>query len=81
MYYAVWRFGPRWEVSAIVDCLPNPVMGKFCASSQSRGVEIKTDSVDLTKLPLSQIKSELAAVASELEKSQLSPEALESWAE
>ena len=33
MYFAVWRFGPRWSVEDIKNCTPDPTKGEYCAAS------------------------------------------------
>lgn len=37
MYFAVWRFGPRWDVKDILSCTPSPT--EFC--NESKPVEFK----------------------------------------
>lgn len=42
MYYAVRRFGPRWSADAIVECIANPAIGKYCAATKREAVVIKS---------------------------------------
>jgi hypothetical protein len=43
MYFAVWRFGPRWKVEEIKPCTPRP--DEFCASSEVVAFRIASESV------------------------------------
>lgn len=38
MYFAVWRFGPRWDVAELKPCTPGP--NQFCASAQVTGYRV-----------------------------------------
>ncbi|MBY5794991.1 DUF1353 domain-containing protein [Rhizobium leguminosarum] len=33
MFFAVWRFGPRWDISELKDCKQDPEKGEYCASA------------------------------------------------
>jgi hypothetical protein len=43
MYFAVWRFGPRWNVSEIKPCTPGP--NEFCASAQVSEYRVHSEQV------------------------------------
>lgn len=43
MYFAVWRFGPRWNVSEIKPCTPGP--NEFCASAQVSEYRVHSEHV------------------------------------
>ena len=60
MYYAVWRWGPRWDVNALTPCIPNPSAGKFCAQSQIVSATVRETKADLADTQIPAIKAELA---------------------
>jgi len=43
MYFAVWRFGPRWSVEDIKDCIPNPEKGEYCANATPTAFVVKSN--------------------------------------
>ncbi|TBC68719.1 DUF1353 domain-containing protein [Rhizobium ruizarguesonis] len=40
MFFAVWRFGPRWDISELIPCTPDPAKGQFCASVAPSGYNV-----------------------------------------
>lgn len=45
MFFAVWRFGPRWDISELKPCTPDPSRGDFCASVAPSGYAVKNRDV------------------------------------
>lgn len=43
MYAAVWRFGPRWDISAIRPCVPSAT--EFCASAKVSAYRLQSQEV------------------------------------
>lgn len=43
MYFAVWRFGPRWDIAELKPCTPGP--NEFCASAQVAGYRVFSEGV------------------------------------
>jgi hypothetical protein len=43
MFYAVWRFGPRWRVEEIKPC--TPTAGEFCVSAEPTAYQVTSETV------------------------------------
>jgi hypothetical protein len=81
MYYAVWRFGPRWAVTEIVPCMPDASIGKYCASVKPTSVELSVEKPIVEEKDVSDAKSELNGVADKIDREGLSLEQLERLAD
>jgi hypothetical protein len=81
MYYAVWRFGPRWAVTEIVPCVPDPSIGKYCASVKATSVEFSVEQPIVEEKDVTDAKAELDAVANQIDREGLSVEQLEQLAD
>jgi hypothetical protein len=81
LYYAVWRFGPRWNVTEIVPCVPDPTIGKFCASLRPTSVELSEEKPVIEEEDVSAAKAELDWVANKISREGLSLEELEQLAD
>lgn len=81
MYYAVWRFGPRWSVTEIVPCVPDPSIGKYCASVKATSVELSVEKPIVEEKDIAGPKSELNEVADKLGKDDVSLDQLEKLAD
>jgi hypothetical protein len=81
MYYAVWRFGPRWAVTEIVPCVPDASIGKYCASVKPTSVELSVEKPIVEEKDVPDAKSELDGVADKIEREGLSLEQLEQLAD
>jgi hypothetical protein len=68
MYYAVWRFGPRWSVAEIMPCVPNPALGKFCADSKPIALQITAERPIVGLEDLASARQELADVSAHIER-------------
>jgi hypothetical protein len=77
MYYAVWRFGPRWSVAEIVPCVPNPGLGKFCADFKPIALQITAERPVVEQGDLASATQELVDVSARIERDNLTLEQLE----
>jgi hypothetical protein len=81
MYYAVWRFGPRWSVAEIIPCVPNPQIGKFCADVNPIAIQFTSERPFLASDAAATARQELNDVASRIEKESLTVEQLQQAAD
>jgi hypothetical protein len=81
MYYAVWRFGPRWSVTEIVPCVPDPSIGKYCASVKPTSVELSVEKPIVEEKDIAGAKSELNEVADKVSKEDVSLDQIEKLAD
>jgi hypothetical protein len=81
MYYAVWRFGPRWGVTEIVPCAPNPSVGKYCATVKASALELIVEKPIVDDKDIPGAKNELNEVAGQVNKEDVSPEEIEKLAD
>jgi hypothetical protein len=81
MYYAVWRFGPRWSVTEIVPCVPDPSIGKFCASVKPTSVEVSVEKPIIEEKDIAGAKNELNEVADKVNKEDISLDQIEKLAD
>jgi hypothetical protein len=75
MYYAVWRFGPRWSVEAILPCSGS----ELCAARPSE-FQIVSAPFQSNTDNISDAKAELESVAARLDTENLSVDQLEEFA-
>ncbi|MCK1699875.1 DUF1353 domain-containing protein [Bradyrhizobium sp. 146] len=81
MYYAVWRFGPRWSVTEIVPCAPEPSIGKFCASVKPTSVELSVERPIVEEKDVAGATRELNEVADKVSKDDVSLDQIEKLAD
>lgn len=81
MYYAVWRFGPRWSVTEIVPCVPDSSIGKFCASVKATSVELSVERPIVEEKDVPGAKSELDEVAVKVSKGDITLDQIEKLAD
>jgi hypothetical protein len=81
MYYAVWRFGPRWSITQIVPCAPDPSIGKFCATVKATSVELSVEKPIVEDKDVAGAKTELNEVADKVSKEDLSVDQIEKLAD
>lgn len=81
MYYAVWRFGPRWLVTEIVPCAPDPSIGKYCATVTATSVELSVERPIVEQKDVAGAKIELDEVADKVSKEDVSLDEIEKLAE
>jgi hypothetical protein len=79
MYYAVWRFGPRWSVTEIVPCIQKP--GTFCSSSKPTSLELTREKPVVEEKDVPAARSELDEVESKIGREDISLEQLEQLAD
>lgn len=73
MYYAVWRFGPRWDVKAILSCIPDPGAGRFCADSQITEAVLTSRSAIVDQSNKAEIEVELRSIEARLKSESIAP--------
>jgi len=83
MYYAVWRFGPRWSVAEIIPCVPNPQIGKYCADSKPIALQFTSEKPVVTAggAVSAEAEKELKEVADRLEKEDINIDQLQTLAD
>ncbi|ACI56869.1 protein of unknown function DUF1353 [Rhizobium leguminosarum bv. trifolii WSM2304] len=45
MFFAVWRFGPRWEISELINCTRDPANGEYCDSATPSSYKVTSSEV------------------------------------
>jgi hypothetical protein len=81
MYYAVWRFGPRWSVTEIVPCAPDPSIGKYCATVKPTSVELSVEKPLVEAKDVPSAKSEFKEVSDKLSNEDVSLDQIEKLAD
>jgi hypothetical protein len=79
MYYAVWRFGPRWSVTEIVPCIPKT--GSFCNAGKPTSLEVAREKPVVEEKDVPEAKSELGELEARLGSEELSLDQLERLAD
>lgn len=79
MYYAVWRFGPRWSVSQIVPCVADAT--HVCGSAKPTSLELTVEKPIVEEKDVPAAEAELKGVEDKLAGTNVSLDEIERLAD